>query len=525
MVVSPFLTEVKINGVDVSTKMLNWKAAGVFDDEIASAELTFVRSVSDLVTVNNGVSITIKRGRTTTTDEFVFEGVIDNVRKEDTTLKIIAYDLFKTQLVDTVVTRTYDKDVDPSAGVGSDIFIDLITDFTDLVADSSSVVDTGTTILLKTFILNNVCLFEKIKELCKIYDYIAYYSPVDGKAHFEPRGDTTIGTDLIVGDNIKAVPKWQFDASLLLNDITILGAEQIVEDTQLFSGDGSTMVFTLSKIPISVNVTVGGVIQTPGVVGSTPTYDYTVNKEQKTVNFVAPPASGTNNISIKYTNAIPVPINVSDNTSIATYGRKEASKHVLNLQSVADAEQYADSYLAKFKDPFAIVPLVVGDTSSLAVGNRVHVVDSIQNEDRQLIITKIEKSWPSAYDTVYGGEKEFKLADWQHSNMDRLKRLEELSTKNTEIVVQREQFTKEFVLYARPLKIIQEDRGSDNYLIWNNDTRGIWNTSLWGSGSETFPQSVIRMVWHHKTFIEDFTMNDFIGAGTAELDTVNGVLK
>lgn len=524
--VNPFLTEVKINGIDVSAKMLSWKTAGIFDDEIASAELEFVKSVLSLTTINNGSSITIKRGRTTTTDEFTFEGTVDNLRKDDVKTKVVAYDLLKTQAVDTIVTVTYDKDVDTSAGVGSEIFKDLINNYTDLTADATSVVDTGTTILLKTFILNNVCLWEKLKELCKIYEYIAFWNPTTQRVHFQPRGDTTIGTDLIVGDNIKTVPKWQFDSSLLLNDITILGAEQIVEDTELFDGDGSTTVFTLAKIPIVVNVTVDGIIKVAGVVGSSTSYDYTINKEQKTINFVSPPAGGTENVAIKYTNAIPVPINVSDATSIATYGRKEASKHVLNLQSVEDAEQYASAYLAKFKDPFAIVALVVGDTSFLAVGNRVHVIDSIQNEDRNLIITKIEKSWPSAYDTVWAGEKEFKLADWQASNMDRLKRLEELSTKNTEIIVHREQFSKEFVMYARPLSIYKEDRSLDTQGIYDNATRGVWDSTFtWASGSETYPTTLVRRVWNHKTFMEDFTSDDFIGAGTAELDTTNGVLK
>ena len=74
--------------------------------------------------------------------------------------------------------------------------------------------------------------------------------------------------------------------------------------TDLFSGDGTATVFTLSSTPGNVNncdVAVNGVVQTPGV-------DYTVS--EKTLTFTsAPPAgvpAGKRNIVVRYGHAVPV---------------------------------------------------------------------------------------------------------------------------------------------------------------------------------------------------------------------------
>lgn len=69
--------------------------------------------------------------------------------------------------------------------------------------------------------------------------------------------------------------------------------------TDTFSGDGSTTDFTLNGNPGNVNncdVAIGGVVQTPGT-------DFTL--AERTLSFTSAPPSGTNNIVVRYGQAVP----------------------------------------------------------------------------------------------------------------------------------------------------------------------------------------------------------------------------
>lgn len=523
-----YKTQVTVKGVDVSDYLINWKFDDLPDEEITSGQIKMVRSVLSLPGLANledtSATVNIKRGLVLPTETNMFDGEVVNIIEEGSTVVLEIQDSMNNA-VTSEVTKTYDKDIDPSGGKGSEIFLDLINTFTDLTADSGTVVDTGSVILIKTFICNHVSVWEKIKELCRVYNYIAYYDPTDGKAHFEPKGFVTSSITLQTGSNIKNELHWKSDSKQLINDFTALGAELLVEDEFFFNGTGAQTEFEIPFVFISVRVEVGGVLKTPGVSGSTSgTFDYTANKEQKLVIFESGsiPPSGTNNVKVIVIRSLPVPMRVTDSTSITDFNRKRRSKHILGVQTVSDAEHYAKSYLEKYKEPFESVQVLTDE--DLDAGDLVQIIDTQKSKNKILYINKIERSWPARFDKVSCGDKLFRLADWQVDNAERLKRLEELTAKNTEVVVQLIQFDLDINLNPRPLKIIRVDRSQDNLFILDHPVKGLLDGStVLATGSEVLAESVVRVIWANGKFKELFLDEEFIGAGTAIVD--NGVLR
>ena len=128
------LTEVKINSVDFGDYLLSWEEGEDFGSNVS--ECTIVLSPNAPV-VTVGQSVTVKRGSTTSTDEFVFDGTIDVVERSVGSVVVKALDKL-SDLIKKEVTKVYDIN-DSFGGKISDIFLDLVNTFGGgtLVADSS----------------------------------------------------------------------------------------------------------------------------------------------------------------------------------------------------------------------------------------------------------------------------------------------------------------------------------------------------------------------------------------------------
>lgn len=118
------------------------------------------------------------------------------------------------------------------------------------------------------------------------------------------------------------------DTTFLINDLEAVGEVQIHSRTQTFSGDGTTKAFTLTSVPITTIVSVGGTAKVRGINAGDTGRDYYIeytdgaNSGAQLIFFTAP-ASGTNNISIEYTfeNTDTLYFRNSDSTSISSFGR------------------------------------------------------------------------------------------------------------------------------------------------------------------------------------------------------------
>lgn len=523
--VSAMLTEVKIDSTDISdTRLLGWKITETFGQAVRECVIECSKNIyTDIPLLDSGKTITIKRGTTTATDQFVFDGYVDRIDKDGP--KVIIYG--KDKMIDLIrksVTYSYDGVAFPSTEAkGSDIATDLIETWGEMTAE---VVDTGSTVTLSKFICNGADVFTKLQELAEIYDYQIHYDPDDSKVHFEPKGYDERAEILYVGganNNCSKVPRWIFDNSQCVNKLIVKGAVQEVRDTETFDGDGSAnQVFTLGKKPISVEAYEGATLKTPGVPNSTSgTYHYTVDKENKKIKCTSSwaPAVGSDNVKVQYVASIPVPIEVLDEESQDKYGIYQAEKVFTDIQTVEDAEARGNSWLTKYANPFVRTTISPLNTYDYEAGHKVRVVDSLNNEDRWVVINKITKAYPHKGDQLVCGDKEFIIAEWGKFTLDRIRRLEEENQKNTDLLIQIRKFDLG-TLYHKRRYSTMETRDMTGIPTWDSQNEMKWGSFTWSDG--VLPSLVTeRIVWPDQTYKETFMDEDFKDAGTANWDTTN----
>jgi len=551
-----FLTKVEIDGVNVGNKLRGWIKNEQFGDVIGDIKLELVKSIYNLIPdLRPGMTIKVWRGKTTSTDQFVFDGLLDRIDKKGGQIFAFGKDNM-VKLLKLSVLKSYDGKAFPATeSKGSDIARSLIEVYGGM---DSFVVDTGSVHVLDKFICNGVDIFGRLMTLANIYDYQVYFNAEDQKVHFEPKGFTAPSTDttLYVGGpnrNVNNLPHWKFDNSQCVNKLIVKGAVQEVTDDEFFDGDNTALQqFTLSKQPIIVHVfedVAGNLIEkVPGVVDSTSgTFDYTIDKENKLIKCTSnwTPAVGSNNVFIQYSNAIPVPIQVEDVSSQSLYGIYFVQKYFDDIQDVNDAEQRGNGYLAKYSTPFVESMLIPGNLIDYNVGNNVRVIDILNDIDLQVTINTIKKKYPSSGDQLFVGDGTWRLAQWGKFTLERIRRLEEVQDKNTDLLIQ---IRSEEVDITPEVMYLDVQKKSlvNNGFILDNPNNAILDTSRLGSpfqsngfllgtidngilgtnalGGSFESENLIRRTWFNRIYTEDFRDNDFNGGGTGTWDIVTRTL-
>lgn len=475
------LTQVEINGIDVTSKVINYEVERSFGDVISEVDINVVKTISGLVSLSVGQSITIYRGWTTATEEKIFSGFLEMMDPEGGKIKIVGKDKMWA-LVRKEVTHTYDSSIDASAGNISEIFKDLVTTFGGLTADATSVQNSGTTTVIEKFVCNHTDIMERCQALARILDWQFYYRSDTDKVYFEPRGFTSNSTVLTVGSNIIQMPKWSYDTTEMVNDLTVAGAFQEIETTE--SGQvGVTSGYTTASItinftPISVKVYMDAsnpptTLKTGGLPDSTGTFDYYVDKPNKKI-IPAPSTTFTTNhyAEIRYSHAIPVPVHTYNQLSIDTYGGPDKipfKKTITftDIRSVDDAMQRATNFLNKYSTPFVSATIRVKSVSTYGIreGDILRIVDSksIPNVDGFFVVTRLKIRYPADFEEYVIGDKAWRLGQWQASVEERLKRILEDQIANqdivTEIVTVDNSVSNSIEVVPRYFKIVREDTG------------------------------------------------------------------
>lgn len=480
---TPKLTKVTINGIDVTNYLSpGWELVSTQGSSpIKNISITLVKAVESILTIDaelNGYSVTIQRGTTTAIDEYVFRGEIVNVHLNAGTIDIYCSDkLFLT--TKATVTKSYDYEIETEAGVISEIFKDLINNFTSLYCDNTTVINSGTTFILKKFICRSVTVFDRLCELAEALSWQFYYNPVTDKVYFEPKGYLNQSTLLKTGVNIVNKPKWNYDATSLYNHIELRGAYQEVETTEVGTL-GITTGYTvndvlLTKQPISVKLYLDGVLKIGGVPGSTSAYDYSVNTTSKLITFKTVQSS-SQVCTINYSYALPTPVIVSDQESIETYSDdgitpKKISFTKKDITNISDAETYANQYLIDHKDPIAKTKLYITNVKDLEVGQMVPIIDTVNNVSGQFIITSIKRKYPYVYDEIDIVSNVVTEDDYLWNTIQRVKRLEEQNQNDSDVLLHVLGMTTTNKYENREIVVYHKDTTTDN----------IWGRELWGS--------------------------------------------
>lgn len=539
----PRLTYVEIDSVDATDYLVSWDQEENFGDTIGTITLVLNYAVTNSILINGegdiGLSVTVQRGVSSATEEYVFRGEITEISYQGSTVVLQCSDKLY-QAVRSEVNYSFDADIDTYAGKISELFIDIISDYTDLTADSTSVQDSGTTFTLEKYICNHADVFERLQDLEHALDWQMYYNPNTDKVVFEPKGFTSDATVLNIATNIIEVPSWKFDASKLTNKLTLIGTEQEVETTE--SGQiGVTSGYTtsqvaLTKTPVSTKVYVENanpptVLKTGGKTGSTSTYDYSIDKENKLIvwNTDEFTPGGADFVEIRYSYMLPTPVVKKSQASIDAYNLHENTIFKNDLRTMDDAEQYVNNIIDKYKEPFVSATLKVTNITGVHAGQKVKCIDAQNGIDKWVILTKIKKSWPYKYDEITAGDRAWKEAEWQQNTMDRIRRLEEQASQNQDLLLNiidlsgDDRFNVYDRRYLQVTKKTYPDPSTDVFIL-GSYKYGVLGTNKLGD-STGVTASTVRVIQNANHYYEDFHDDDFKDSSGANWDNSNKKLS
>lgn len=412
---SPTKTKVIINGVDVTTYVRDWSYDVAYNKSyISGINLTLIDQVKDILSIdeidllNINNTIEVYRG-VVTADEILFKGVIANINYERRLIGLTCYDPLYLAKKKTV-TYSFDKDIDPEAGVISDIFINLINRV-GLTVDSSSVQNSGTINVISKFLCRAESVFDKCKDLAEAIGWIFFYNPEDEKIYFQPKGFLDNSYIINAKTNVTMPITWKVNEEEQYNSLELLGAEKdvsTVETGRIGTTPGyTTSSITLKHKPVSARIlcdasTPPTTERTIGVrnqdVGFEAYFDETKNQIGWNTSVYTPGASDY--VIVEYVYQKQVPVAYTDIDSVETYGIKNKTIIRNDLLEVKDAELYAIEFINDYKNPIKSSTINVVDIPNLAAGQRIQVIDDEKNINDFFYITRVRKRYPYLPDLV-----------------------------------------------------------------------------------------------------------------------------
>ena len=376
-------------------------------------------------------------------------------------------------------------------------------------ASGAIVADSGTDITLGNFPCRNADVFERDRKLAESLNWVFYYRADTDRAYFQPKNYTTNSNVLTVGGNVIEIPHWEYDRSEMINDLRLEGAQQLVQSSEVFSGDGSETVFELSAIPESVAIFYSAAknyattaklqaeIKVGDVLNGTTVHDYEVDKKNKKIHMTSfVPADSANNILAEVSYYAPLPVHLADDASKATYNMDyEKTVPMTDAITLADAWKRGSNILEKYKVPFKSTRLKVLWTPTLdvRVGQSIRVVDTINvpNVDQFFTIYKVFDPWPQGYVEVEVGDKQYTIEEYNANIVERVKRLEETVIGATETVTEIVQQTILTPLVPDKTVVLIQDI-NDSFILGHADNGKIGSIKL---GSRISEQSETTHTW------------------------------
>ncbi|WP_428323666.1 hypothetical protein [Nitrosopumilus sp.] len=231
------------------------------------------------------------------------------------------------------------------------------------------------------------------------------------------------------------------DTTLLINDLEAVGEVQVHNRTELFSGNGSLTAFSLSDMPITTKVSVGGTEQIRGIdssdsAGNDYYIEYTDGSSSGAqIIFYSAPASGSNNISVEYTfeNTSTLYFRNSDATSITNNGRISGRIYLPGF----DQNQLASLVSSIVTDRKTIKRRIVVQAPKLInfvrEGLEMDIVYPLKSIDSAFELKSIEWIYPDGITILTFGEHKFDYFDIMETNTDRLVGLDDSIVKANNI--------------------------------------------------------------------------------------------
>lgn len=422
--------------------------------------------------IANGDAVVITEGDSTETDRTIFRGTVEYLQPEGTRLIVTAYDkLFQLKYKFANVGYT---DTDVFGGRFDLILTDLIETFGEL--DMYSIVDLSAREKLQKLICINIPVEDRVRELLKVFDLIMYYDDENDGVVIEYNKSNTYGTAFVSGTNIIDTPQWTVDTEHAYNYIEITGGKMLARATQNFVGDGVTVNYTLTYVPIDTDITVNGIVMVIGKLYTTSAYDYTVDNDPviKQVQFVAGSTPGLGKaIVVNYSYNTPIDVVAEDTHSEGKLTIRQKRIIKQELLQVLDAENMAYGLLAKYKDGFTTVEFKAYNiTTQPRIGQLGNINDLASSKNLTGPFTLLEYTFPQGITKINLGEAYEDIENYAMSVNERIKRLEEENSNNANLI--RRTITPTCIL---DLSVTQW------VTIASVDTSSYWGLTTWGGGT------------------------------------------
>lgn len=356
----------------------------------------------------------------------LFKGLVQSI-KTGPMKEITIYD-YGVQLMDVNVNEIY------SNTKAEDIIEDIITNRTDLTYVSTIT----TSITISTFIIKDKRGWDVVNELAELLN--AQFRVDKNKNFYLELIEEDMSSEIILDTNAVIDDDWDEEASQLVNKITVIGDKQLFEKTETFDGTGAEDTFTLTEFPVDINVEVDGVEQTGYVEGATSAADYRVDKGTKNIIFESGsiPASGTDNIVVRYTFSIDIKLVSQDNDSVELYGgpnKIPKEKKIVKpyITSFQEARKFANFYLGIYATPLLTSQWYINDYTKFEnfIPNQIIMVsDTLRNISGNFIIKKVERENPGRLKVEVGWQED-NILDWSKEVQFRIKQLEEVDDNST----------------------------------------------------------------------------------------------
>ena len=349
--------------------------------------------------------------------------------------------------------------------------------------NQANIQNTGVT--LKQFKASKT-VFECINELAQVMDWQFYIkpNPPNNDFYFEPKGFQVNGQNLVVGTNAMVEGKWKFDDTRMVNNATVTGASRIFKEDDAFVGAPPQIAFVLSRIPArNVKVWVGGVKQVGGIDNVEPNPDYTVDVQNKTINFVVGSTPGLGiAVDVNYEYGMPLKVQSEDAASVALYGTYEHQFEQPYLEKLGDVTQFITNYLNAYAYPFVSGKLITFE-NSYRTNEQITVVDGLWGINDQFIVKNVSMKFGGNRGgriEVNVGTEEYKTYDWEKNLDKRIKDLEEKLTLESSLLNKLFNILEE--LEVEDTAFVADTRTvAGNCGIYDHPVYGIYGTSIYGS--------------------------------------------
>jgi hypothetical protein len=263
----------------------------------------------------------------------------------------------------------------------------------------------------------------------------------------------------------------------------------------------------------------GGSPEIGGKAGSTSgSYDYTVDRQNKQVNFESGsiPGAGSDNVVMDYVYALPVPVQYTDDDSIDTYGKFSRVITLPDVTDVDDAYNKAVNYVNGHNTPAKSIKVwlrssQVRDIKPI-IGERIYVNDSKNSVTDYFLIKNTVEKWPEDTMELHLGDKAWREGDLEGDVQLRIKRLEEEATRNEDVLNIAKVVEHEFFVSRTSLDV-DYDYVCDSFILGHakNSLLGLYGNTL-----DSFESGVTS----------NWTSGEFtIAAEASTVKTLSGSMK